>query len=104
MVVEPKVISAITGKNTDKTHKNMYNPQANNTPPTGSSKPVGDKKIPMKLRVFLGIVSLPSFILFCMLEATALQGDSNTIGIMETIYALVGVGALFIALSGKRPL
>lgn len=60
------------------------------------------KKLPFNLRIIIGIVSVPSFLLFCMLVATAISGDIDSISIFEIVYSLVGIAALFIALTGKR--
>jgi hypothetical protein len=59
-------------------------------------------KLSMGVRILIGVIAIPSFLLSCMLLATALSGDAGSIGFFETIYAIVGVLALYIALTGKR--
>jgi hypothetical protein len=64
--------------------------------------PQSRPKLPLNVRIIIGIISIPSFVLFCMLVATAFAGDMDSISIFEIVYAIVGVVALYIALTGKR--
>lgn len=59
-------------------------------------------KLSLRLRIILGIASIPSFILAGMLGVMIVNGDANDIGFFEAVYACVGILALYIALSGKR--
>ncbi|MDT0593998.1 hypothetical protein [Glaciecola petra] len=59
-------------------------------------------KLTMRIRIILGIASIPSFLLAGMLGVMIVNGDASDIGFFEAVYACVGILALYIALSGKR--
>jgi len=59
-------------------------------------------RLSLNVRLIIGIVSLPSFILCCMIVATALAGDGASIDLFEVVYSAVGIFGLYIALTGKR--
>lgn len=63
-----------------------------------SSKPPLSKKV----RILIGIASIPSFVLCCMVLATIYKSGLGSVDTFEVIYSLVGALALYIALSGKR--
>ncbi|ALS97904.1 hypothetical protein [Lacimicrobium alkaliphilum] len=54
------------------------------------------------IRILIGIAGLPSIVLGYMLIATALEEGIADIGAFELVYSLVGVVALYIAITGKR--
>jgi len=60
------------------------------------------KTLSKKVRVIIGVLSLPSLMLSAMLISTALNGRWYTVDAFEVIYAAVGIFAAYIALSGKR--
>lgn len=69
------------------------------------SEPVKIKSkgtLSLPIRLLIGVIALPSFVLFCMVVATVLAGDAESIDLFEVVYSLVGVVALYIALTGKR--
>lgn len=53
-------------------------------------------------RILIGIVSIPSLILAAMLVSTLINQTSGDISFFEVIYALVGIFAMYIALTGKK--
>ncbi|MEM0909960.1 MAG: hypothetical protein AAGJ37_03240 [Pseudomonadota bacterium] len=55
-----------------------------------------------KLRVIIGLFSIPSLMLLAMLIYAVIKGDQQSIGVFEVIYSIVGVIAMFMALTGKR--
>lgn len=65
-------------------------------------QPSKPKTLPMKVRVVIGVMSLPSLLLTAFLIKTALDGNWDTVDAFEVIYALVGMFAAYIALSGRR--
>lgn len=54
------------------------------------------------IRILIGIAGLPSVALGYMLIATALHQGIAGIGAFELVYSLVGIVALYIAITGKR--
>ena len=60
------------------------------------------KMLSVKVRVLVGIFSIPSLFLLAMLIHTAMHGDSDTIGAFEIIYSIVGIVAMYMAVSGRR--
>lgn len=69
---------------------------------TEKSPNKANSKLSMRLRIILGIASIPSFILAGMLGVMIVNGDAGDIGFFEAVYACVGILALYIALTGKR--
>jgi hypothetical protein len=65
-------------------------------------QPSKSKTLPIKVRVVIGLMSLPSLLLTAFLIKTALDGNWDTVDAFEVIYALVGMFAAYIALSGRR--
>lgn len=60
------------------------------------------RKLPMNVRILIGIAALPSVALAAMLLSALSAGDTEGMGVLEWVYALVGIGALYMALTGKR--
>ncbi|WP_395341270.1 hypothetical protein PN836_018835 [Ningiella sp. W23] len=60
------------------------------------------KTLSKKVRLIIGILSIPSLILTAMLLKLALDGQQDSIGFFELTYAVVGIFAAYIALTGKR--
>lgn len=86
-------------------HKNTKPDDAVKAPKASDSifqKAAKAGKLSLGVRILIGVIAIPSFLLSCMLLATALSGDAQSIGFFETVYAIVGVLALYIALTGKR--
>lgn len=59
-------------------------------------------KLAMPIRILVGIAALPSLALAFMLVSAVINGEAAGIGAFETVYALVGFVAFYIALSGKK--
>lgn len=59
-------------------------------------------KLSLSVRIIVGVLSLPSLLLAFMLISDALKGNFDGIGAFEIIYALVGLFAIYIALTGKK--
>lgn len=60
------------------------------------------KKLSMKIRIIVGLFSLPSIALASMLIYAVMHDNAGEIGGFEIVYAFVGVFAMYIALTGKR--
>jgi len=56
----------------------------------------------LKIRIVIGLLSIPSLLLVALLIKTGMNGDWDTVGTFELIYAAVGIFAAYIALTGKR--
>lgn len=60
------------------------------------------KKLPLNIRLILGVFAIPSLFLAYMVGTMALNGDYQGIDYFEWIYSLLGFFAMYIAISGKR--
>jgi hypothetical protein len=60
------------------------------------------KTLSNKLRILIGMMSIPSLVLAALLISTAIDKQWDSIDAFEVIYALVGIFAAYIALTGKR--
>jgi uncharacterized membrane protein YuzA (DUF378 family) len=60
------------------------------------------EKLPTVVRVLVGIASLPSLALAFMLLRALFTGNASGIGAFETVYAIVGFVAIYIAITGKK--
>ena len=61
-----------------------------------------NSKLPFNIRILIGLCSLPSLFLASMIGVTAMNGDYQDIDYFEWVYSLVGIVAMYIALTGKR--
>lgn len=61
-----------------------------------------EQKLPLKIRVLIGIIAIPSLILATMIISTLINQTAAEISFFEVIYSLVGVFAMYIALTGKK--
>lgn len=59
-------------------------------------------KLPLNIRLLLGVFAIPSLFLAYMVGTMALNGNFQGIDYFEWIYSLLGFVAIFIAISGKR--
>ncbi|MBF7074565.1 hypothetical protein ISG33_14260 [Glaciecola sp. MH2013] len=59
-------------------------------------------KLSIPIRMLIGLASLPSMALAFMLVSAIIDGQAAGIGAFETLYALVGFIAFYVALSGKK--
>ena len=62
-----------------------------------------NSKLSLNLRVLVGVASIPSIVLAYMLTVTAIHEGIQDISAFELVYSVVGVFALYIAITGKRP-
>jgi hypothetical protein len=60
------------------------------------------EKLSTKIRILIGIIALPSLVLASMLISMTLNGRQGETSYFEWVYALVGVFAVYIALTGKK--
>ena len=59
-------------------------------------------KLTLPVRIIIGVLSLPSLLLAFMLVSDAINKRFEGIGAFELVYALVGVFAMYVALTGKK--
>jgi len=59
-------------------------------------------KLPLNIRLLLGLFSIPSLFLAYMVGTMTLNGDYQRIDYFEWIYSLLGFFAMYVAISGKR--
>ncbi|MCF2946581.1 hypothetical protein L0668_00550 [Paraglaciecola aquimarina] len=59
-------------------------------------------KLPLNLRILIGVVAIPSLVLAGMLGVMTFNGQFQEISIFEWIYSIAGFVALYIAVTGKR--
>ena len=64
--------------------------------------PPNKKALSKKVRIIIGLLSLPSLILAALLITTAMNDQRDTVDAFEIIYAAVGIFAAYVALTGKR--
>jgi hypothetical protein len=65
---------------------------------------MSEKKIKLssKIRILIGIFAIPSLILAYMVGVMALNGDYQKVDYFEWFYSLIGILAIYIAITGKR--
>ncbi|GGW79610.1 hypothetical protein [Alteromonas halophila] len=61
-----------------------------------------DESLPLNIRIVLGLAGLPSLLLGVMLVITVVQSGLSDIGAFEVLYAVAGVVAMYIAITGRR--
>jgi hypothetical protein len=59
-------------------------------------------KLSLTVRIIVGLLALPSLLLAFMLISEAINGRYDGIGVFEVVYSLVGLFAIYIALTGKK--
>jgi uncharacterized integral membrane protein len=59
-------------------------------------------KLSLKIRVLIGIIAVPSLLLAAMLISMLINQTPGEINYFEVVYALVGVFAMYVALTGKK--
>jgi hypothetical protein len=59
-------------------------------------------KLSLKIRVLIGIIAIPSLLLAAMLISMLINQTPGEINYFEVVYALVGVFAMYVALTGKK--
>ena len=64
---------------------------------------ISDKNIlPSNIRILLGVFSIPSLFLAYMIGVMVMDGDYQKVDYFEWFYALIGMLAIYIAITGKR--
>lgn len=61
-----------------------------------------EQKLSLKIRVLIGIIAIPSLILAAMIISMLIEQTAGEINFFEVIYSLVGIFAMYIALTGKK--
>lgn len=61
-----------------------------------------EPKLSLKVRVLIGIIALPSLILAAMIISMLINQTQGEVSFFEVIYSLVGVFAMYVALTGKK--
>lgn len=61
-----------------------------------------EQKLSLKLRILIGVIAIPSLILAAMIISMVINQTAGDISFFEVIYSLVGVFAMYIALTGKK--
>ena len=59
-------------------------------------------KLSLNIRVLIGIIAIPSLILAAMIISMLINQTAGDISFFEVIYSLVGVFAMYVALTGKK--
>ena len=59
-------------------------------------------KLPSNIRILLGAFAIPSLFLAYMIGVMAVNGDYQKIDYFEWLYSLIGILAIYIAITGKR--
>lgn len=59
-------------------------------------------KLPTNIRIVLGVFAIPSLFLAYMVGSMTISGDFQEIDYFEWVYSLIGILALYIAITGKR--
>jgi hypothetical protein len=66
------------------------------------SKPNNKSKLPVNIRVIIGVIAIPSLYLAYMIGVMALNGDFQKIDYIEWVYSFIGFVAVYVAITGKR--
>jgi hypothetical protein len=61
-----------------------------------------EQKLSLKIRGLIGIIAVPSLMLATMIISTYINQTVGDISFFEVVYSLVGVFAMYIALTGKK--
>jgi hypothetical protein len=61
-----------------------------------------EPKLSLKIRVLIGIIAIPSLILAAMTISMLINQTAGDISYFEVVYSLVGIFAMYIALTGKK--
>lgn len=59
-------------------------------------------QLSLGVRIVIGLLALPSLFLAFMLVSDLINSRYGAIGAFEIVYSLVGVFAVYIALTGKK--
>ena len=61
-----------------------------------------EPKLSLKIRILIGIIAVPSLILAAMILSMLINQTEGEIDYFEVVYSLVGVFAMYIALTGQK--
>ncbi|MFT6990703.1 MAG: hypothetical protein ACJASL_002685 [Paraglaciecola sp.] len=61
-----------------------------------------EPKLSLKIRILIGIIATPSLILAAMTMSMFINQTAGDINYFEVVYSLVGVFAMYVALTGKK--
>ena len=61
-----------------------------------------EPKLSLKIRILIGIIAIPSLILAAMTMSMFINQTAGDINYFEVVYSLVGVFAMYVALTGKK--
>jgi hypothetical protein len=61
-----------------------------------------EQKLSLKIRILIGIIAIPSLILAAMMVSMLINQTAGEVNFFEVIYSLVGVFAMYVALTGKK--
>lgn len=61
-----------------------------------------DPKLSSTIRIALAVFAIPSLILAYMIGAMVLSGNYQGIDYFEWVYSMIGIFAIYIAITGKR--
>jgi hypothetical protein len=61
-----------------------------------------EQKLSLKIRIIIGIIAIPSLILAAMIMSMLINQTEGEVNFFEVMYSLVGVFAMYIALTGKK--
>lgn len=59
-------------------------------------------KLSLKVRIIIGILAIPSLMLGAVVISMLINQSTEDLSFFEVIYALVGIFAMYIALTGKK--
>lgn len=59
-------------------------------------------KLPSTIRIILCVFAIPSLFLAYLIVEMAMNGDYQEIDYFEWFYSLIGILAIYIAITGKR--
>jgi len=66
-------------------------------------KPINtQQKLTLKIRILIGIIAVPSLTLAAMIVSMLINQTAGDVSFFEVLYSLVGVFAMYIALTGKK--
>jgi hypothetical protein len=60
------------------------------------------QKLSLKIRLLIGIIAIPSLMLAAMTLSMFINQTEGNISYFEIVYSLVGVFAMYVALTGKK--
>jgi hypothetical protein len=60
------------------------------------------QQLSLKIRLLIGIIAIPSLILAAMTLSMFINQTEGNISYFEVVYSLVGVFAMYVALTGKK--